>query len=206
MKAPIRPVEGPWGPRQRSSKGPFRYSETRLGALVADQVLDQLDLVVLALAAEVLDRLGGGQLAALERLVGLDVLGHPLLDPGEVLLAGPLGVGELDVVVEAVGDRRADRDLRLRPEVEHRLGEHVGGVVAKQLERLGALLGDDLDRLAPVQGRGEVAELAVHLHRQGRLREPGPDRRGGVGAGRPRLQLQLGAVGSFTSSLVAAMG
>ena len=73
MKALIRPVEGPWGPRQRSTKGPLRYRETVSHPLVAHQVLDQLDLVGLVLGPEALDRLVGGDLGALEPLVRLDV-------------------------------------------------------------------------------------------------------------------------------------
>ncbi len=79
------------------------------------------------------------------------MLGHPLLDPGQVLVAG-VAVRELDVVVEAVLDRWTDRDLRVGPEVEHRLGEDVGRVVADQLKRLGAAVGDDLDLLAVGEG------------------------------------------------------
>ena len=58
-------------------------------------------------------------------------------------------VGELEVVVEAVLDRRADRDLGPRVELQHRLGHHVGGVVADQLERLGVAVGEDLDLGSP---------------------------------------------------------
>src|SRR5687767_1469564 len=54
-------------------EGPVAIERDGLGPLAADEVLDQLDLVVLALAAELLDRLGRRNVAALERLVGLDV-------------------------------------------------------------------------------------------------------------------------------------
>ena len=55
-----------------------------LDALVADQVLDQLDLVVLALADEAVERLADGDVLAHERLVGLDVLAHLGLERLEV--------------------------------------------------------------------------------------------------------------------------
>src|SRR5262249_24429585 len=84
---------------------PVPVERDRLSAVVADQILDQLDLVVLTLVTEVLDRLLGGKLAALEGLVRLHVLAHALLDPSQVLLAR-VAVRELDVVVEAVLDRR----------------------------------------------------------------------------------------------------
>ena len=63
-------------------EGPVAIQRDRLDALVADQVLDQLDLVVLVLPAEQLDRLAGRQLAPLEGLVRGDVGAHRLLDPG----------------------------------------------------------------------------------------------------------------------------
>jgi hypothetical protein len=81
LKAPIRAVDGACGPRQRSSNA-VAVERDGLRPLVPDQVLDQLDLVVLPLLPEELNRFPRRQLAALEGLVGLDVLGHPLLDPG----------------------------------------------------------------------------------------------------------------------------
>ena len=111
-----------------------------LHPLVADQVLDQLDLVGLVLGAKALDGLGGRQLAALERLVGGDVLAHGGLDPLQVGLGRPLAVGELEVVVEAAVDRRPDRDLRPGPQLEHRGRHHVRGIVADEPERVVGVL------------------------------------------------------------------
>ena len=65
-------------------EGAVAVERDGLDAFVRDQVLDQLDLVVLALAAEDLDRLGDRDVAARELLVGVDVGAHRLLD----LLAG----------------------------------------------------------------------------------------------------------------------
>ena len=104
------------------------------GVGILHEVLDQLDLVVLALAPEALDRLGDRHVLALEVLVGLDVLAHLGLDALEVVL-GQLGaVREVEVVVEAVLDRGADRDLHAGIELHHGGGEHVRGVVADQPE------------------------------------------------------------------------
>ena len=165
-----------------------------LHALVADQVLDQLDLVVLALGEEQFDRLPWRQLAALEGLVGLDVLAHRCFDPLQVLFADLYVGRELEVVVEALLDRRPDRHLRPRVELHHGLGHHVGGVVADQLQRLGVAAGDDRD-LRPVgERRAEVAQSAVDADRQRRLRQAGADRRRGVGAGRAVGQLERGPV------------
>ena len=81
-------------------------------ALVADEVLDQLDLVGLVLGAEALERLVDVDVLARELLLRLDVLAHLLLQRGQVVLGDRDAVGELEVVVEAVLDRRPDRDLR----------------------------------------------------------------------------------------------
>ena len=124
-------------------------------ALALHQVLDQLDLVVLLLAGEALERLVDRDVLAHERLVGLDVLAHLGLELLEVVLGDGDALGELEVVVEAVGDRRADRDLRARVQLEHRGGQHVRGVVADQLDGVGVVGvgGDDLDPVAVVQRR-----------------------------------------------------
>ena len=162
----------------------------RIGVL--HEIVDQLDLVILALGDEPRPRRGDIDVLTAERLVGVDVLAHPLLDRGEVLLGQRHAVREVEVVVEAVLDRRPDRDLDARIQLQDRFGEHVGGVVADQIERvLPAAVGDDLKRrrlcAAPVRTRGErprqVAEFTVDLDREGRPREPGADRRGGVSAG-----------------------
>ena len=155
-------------------EGPVAVERDRLDAFVADKILDQLDLVVLALGPEDLDRLGDRDVAARELLVGLDVGAHRLLDPLQVVLGDPDVRRELEVVVEAVLDRRADRHLGPRVQLLHRLGHHVGGVVADQLQGLGVAVGEDRD-LGPVgQRRREVAQLAVDADRQRGLRQAGP--------------------------------
>ena len=160
-------------------KGPFVYRLTVSHALVADEVLDQLDLVVLPLANEALERLADRDVLAHEPLVGLDVLAHLRLDRLEVVLRERHALRELEVVVEAVLDRRGRSRLRARIQLEHRLGEHVRGVVADQPQRLvAAPVGDDLELLGPSVRSGqrpvEVAELAVDLDRERRPSQPGP--------------------------------
>ena len=144
---------------------------------VLHQVLDQLDLVVLVLALEALERLLGRHVLARERLVGLHVLAHLGLDALEVVLGDRHALGELEVVVEAVVDRRADRDLRAGIEVQDRGGEHVRRVVPDELQRLGVARGDDRDLGAVLQRAREIAHLAVDLHAEGGTGEPGADRR-----------------------------
>jgi hypothetical protein len=107
----------------------------------------------------------------------------------EVGLGQRHAVGEVEVVVEAVLDRGADRDLHTRIELHHRRGQHVGRVVADQPERvLPALVGDDLElrgtALVVIRERaGQVADLTVDLDRQRGPGQAGADRTGRVGTG-----------------------
>ncbi len=84
-------------------------------ALLGDEVLDQLDLVVLVLGAEALERLAR-RVTSLrsKRLRRGDVLAHPRLDRREVGLGERHAVGEVEVVVEAVR-RSAGRSRSSRP-------------------------------------------------------------------------------------------
>ena len=168
-------------------------------ALVPDEVLDQLDLVVLALGPKALQRLGHGDVLARELLVGFHVLSHLGLDALEIGVAELHVLGELEVVVEAVFDGWADRDLDPGVELHDRRGQHVGGVVAHEPERVlgqGALAlgGHDLHRGPVGQGRGQVAQLAVHPDAQGHSRQTLADRGGHVGARGPVRDLERCAV------------
>ena len=73
---------------------------------VGRQLGDDLDLVVLAHLLEEADGLVARQLAARDFVGLLDDLGHLGLDAGQVL--GGEGFGQVEVVVVAVGERRAD--------------------------------------------------------------------------------------------------
>ena len=58
---------------------------------------------------------------------------HPRLDRREVF--GRQRAGQVEVVVEAVVDGRADAQLRAREELEHGLGHDVRGGVAHGVDR-----------------------------------------------------------------------
>jgi hypothetical protein len=73
----------------------------------------------------------------------------------------------------------------------------VRRVVPDQLERLRALRGHDLDRLAVLEWRRQVAQVAIRLDRERRAGEPLADRGRGVCAGGPVVQLELVAVGKL---------
>jgi hypothetical protein len=118
-----------------------------------------------------------------------------LLDLREVGLGDRLR--ELEVVVEAVLDRRPDRDLHAGVEAAHRLGEQVRGRVAQDGERVGVVLvagGEDLDPLAVLERQPEVLDAAVRADEHRLLREALADRAGGVEPRGALGQLQLGVV------------
>ena len=116
----------------------------------------------------------------------------------EVLLADRLG--ELEVVVEAVLDRRADGDLHARVEAPDGLGEQVRGRVAEDVERVGIVLvagREDLDRLAVLERQPQVLDAAVRADEDGLLGQLRPDRARGVEArrARPGVRVQLSREG-----------
>ena len=88
---------------------------------------------------------------------------------------------ELEVVVEAVGDRRPDRDLHVRVQAQHGLRQEVRGRVAEHGERVGILRvagREDLDRRPVGQRQPQVAGLAVRAHEHRLLGEASARSRG----------------------------
>ncbi len=141
---------------------------SRHAALEADQL--QLVRLVRQLAA----RLVVADHAAAEELALLDDLPHLLLDLLQVL--GGERLGHVEVVVEAVLDRRPDAELGLREQVLHRLRQHVRGRVPQDVEAIGRVDGDGLDPVPVGQRPGEVTQLPV---------DPRGDGLGCRGPGRP---------------------
>jgi hypothetical protein len=78
-----------------------------LGGVLRVDPFDDLDLV--GLIGERGDGVLAVELLAHEGLVGLHDLAHARLDALEVVVGEVLAARELEVVVEAVGDRGADR-------------------------------------------------------------------------------------------------
>ena len=94
-----------------------------------------------------------------EPLTGLDDLAHPLVEVGQVLRGER--PRDVEVVVEAVLDRRADAELGVRERLLHGLRQHVRGGVP---DHRPAVLGVGRDRLGLgvlVRGPGQVAQPAV---------------------------------------------
>jgi len=71
------------------------------------------------------------------------------------------GLGELEVVVKAIADRRPDGEFRPGEEAQHRLGQDVGRRVPQDLQGLGVRERQRPD--LPLRGEGiaDVAELPV---------------------------------------------
>ena len=158
-------------------------------------LLRELDLVRLVLGLEARDRVQERGLLARPRAALRDLTPDLLLDRGEVVLGDRLG--ELEVVVEAVGDRRPDRDLHARVEAEDGLGEQVRARVPEHRQRVLVLRvarREDLDALAVREREPQVARRAVRAQEDGLLGELGADRAGCVEPGRALGQLQLGGV------------
>ena len=98
---------------------------------------------------------------------------HPRFELLEVLgREGPL---EGEVVVEAVLDHRADRDLGVGVDRLHGLREQVRGRVAEDLEAVGVLGRDDGDRARRGRSRATVStSLPSTLPASAALARPGP--------------------------------
>jgi len=118
---------------------------------------DELELV--GLARELGAGLVLGHDAAVEALAALDDVLHALLERREVF--GGERALDVEVVVEAVADRRADAELGLGEQLLHGLREHVRGRVPQHRAAVLGVDGDGLEDLAAGHDVGQVLELAV---------------------------------------------
>ena len=158
--------------------------------------VDELDLVRLALRREPRARLVGRDLLALPRAPLGELALHLGLDRLEIGVVDRRR--ELEVVVEAVVDRRPDRDLDARMKPAHRLGEQVGGGVAQHGERVGILRvarRQDLELRAVGQRQPQVLRHAVRLDQHGLLGELRADRARSVETAGAVGELELGRIG-----------
>ncbi|AIY17733.2 Serine phosphatase RsbU, regulator of sigma subunit [Pimelobacter simplex] len=126
----------------------------RIGGVALEA--DQLDLVGLVGQLDEGVLVGGDP--AVEALVLLDDLAHRGLELDQVL--GDERGRHVEVVVEAVLDRRADAELGVGEDLLHGLRQHVGGRVPQDVEAVGAVDGDPLDLVAVGELVGQVLELA----------------------------------------------
>ena len=121
---------------------------------------DQLELV--RLVRELGARLILGHDPAHEALALADDAVHGLLDRLQVF--GREGLLDVEVVVEAVGDGRADAELRLGVDGLHGLRGHVRGRVAQDVEAVGRVDRDRLDGVGLGGRCREVLQFAVDAH------------------------------------------
>ena len=203
VAAPVRAGEP--GELQRLDR--LRVLEVRAATEVGEVTLrvqrdvalggvDELDLVRLALGGEARLRLVAGDLLARPLAALLQLALDLRLDLLEVVLVDRLR--KLEVVVEAVLDRRADRDLHARVEPPDRLGEQVRGRVAQHVQRVRVVpvaRRQDLDAFAVLERQAQILDAAVRTDEHRLLGELRPDRARGVEAGRAVGELELGVVG-----------
>ena len=151
---------------------------------------DELQLVGL-LSHELLG-LGLVQLKALDGVGLLDDLVHLGLELGQLLRAE--GRLDIDVVVEAVINGRADGQLGLGVEALDRLGQDMGGGVVEGLLAVRVLKGQDLQGAVGVQNGAQVADLAVYPGGTGGLVEAGAELLGDIHHGYACFKLLDGAI------------
>ena len=197
----MRLVDGECGPAAEVGEGAVGVERDGLDALVADQVLDQLDLVVLALAAEALDRLVDGTSSRTNGSSASMCSRILLLDAREVVLGDrrrPRGTRSRSRSrPRSAGRSRSSRpDRAPSPPWRARARRRGGSARARRGRCAG---GDDLAALAVVQRQREVVQaVADHAHAERGLGQPGTDRGSGVGAGRAVGELEAEPSGRRT--------
>ena len=142
------------------------------GKNVARALRDQLDLhglVGVELQSLVLLRV----LALVGQVARLD-LPHLLFDLFQIL--GSEGRVALEIVIETRVDRRADAELGLREQFQHRGRQKVRRRMPVHFERLGILGGQNLELGVVLEGPVQIPQIAVHARHNGVIRQPGADR------------------------------
>ena len=86
-----------------------------------------------------------------------DDLPHLVLERGEVL--GRERLVDLEVVVEAVVDRRTEADLRVGTQAPHGRRQHVRRGMPQHVERPRVAVGEHAERAARAQRRHQVLDL-----------------------------------------------
>jgi len=140
-----------------------------------------LRLIGLACGREHRSRLGTVPHFAHDGFAARDDRAHLRFDRGQVLLGERPRCGR-KIIVEAVFGRGAEGDLRAGEQVLHGFGQHMGIIVAHQLERVRLVLrGYQRELRAVVQRAGKIAHLAVHARSKRGLGQTGADRGGDIG-------------------------
>ncbi len=141
--------------------------------LVLRDFVDPFGFVFLAQLGKERDRAIAFPFLARDLLVAIDDLVHAQLDLGEVFRRERRCARK--VVIEASIGRRAESDLRLGIKLFHRLGHHMRGVVADNLERLGRVARQDRELGVLLDRPAEVFFRTIDLHRNRSLGEARTD-------------------------------
>ena len=158
--------------------------------------IDVFDLVLLAQILHQGTSFRGRTLKALERLRLLDDLAHLLFNAREILFADRRR--RVDVVVEAVLQRRTEGELRAGEKPHHGPGHDVGGAMPQHLEGVGILVRENLEMNLAVAGRQLAVQVdngAIDLGRHRRLGQALADRFGHIARPGAFGNLLGGAVG-----------
>ena len=107
------------------------------------------------------------------------------------------GVLHLEVVVEAVVDRRPEGQLHALEEPHHRPGHHVGAGMPQDVQGLGVLAGDQPQANLALGGQRIVGpdQLAIHFGGQRGLGQPRADLGGNVDGAKRVREFQDVSVG-----------
>ena len=142
--------------------------------LLFRQIFDQHDLVVLAFSLEILERLFARQHLLHQRNIFLRDLRHFLLDRCEILLAEDMV--RIQIIVEAIIDRRSDSKLHTREQMLNRLCHHMGRSMTQREKPLRILLREEFHLCAIHDRITQIRQLAIHLRHQRILAEAVGDR------------------------------
>ncbi len=157
------------------------------GRMLGQASVDVLDLQFLLEPFAEFAGLFAVENESLERLGVLDDLPHLLFDPRKILLADLLRT--IEIVIEAVGESRPEREVDVRKEPHHGPRHHVSTRVPQHAERFGVAIGEQpqIDGLRDVcdflEGPRAVDDSPIRLGSQHGLSEPRTDARGHVEAG-----------------------
>ena len=171
---------------------PVRGDDALSRALGRVDALD--DLALVGLIGEDRQTLLDRVLFAHEGLVLGHHLAHARLDATQVLFAEMGATGQLEVVVEAVLDRRSDGETGAGPQLQHGLGHHVRGGVTEHGAPGSGVLRHDRDPRSFGQWGAQIHLPSVERRRYRGPGQTGSDALGQVGGGRPTRQRPLRAV------------
>ncbi len=111
--------------------------------LVSRDRRDDFGLVMFAQSFEIGDRVVARHDLARHRNIAPGELGHPFLNRRQVVGGKWTLVGK--IVVEAVFDNRADRNLRVGKQLLDRIRQQMGGRMANQVQAVCVFVGDDCE-------------------------------------------------------------